>query len=171
MAGFSGFLAAIFEESAEQFGGFGFEDAFIDGNTMVEVVVGGYVVEAACVTGLGIRGSVDEAIDAGGVGGAGAHGAGFEGRVEGAARQAPAARGGGGAADSEEFGVGRGVSRGLALVGGDGQDLPSSRDDGPHGDLAALGCALCCFEGAPHHGQVRGAEIFGFCAHGVDDSK
>ncbi len=77
--GFSGFPAAIPEESAEQFGGFGFEDTFIDGNTMVEVAIRRYVVEGTRVTGLGIRGGVDEAVYAGGVGGAGAHGAGFQG--------------------------------------------------------------------------------------------
>ena len=73
----SGFLAAIPEESAQQFGGFGLEDAFLDGNIVVELAVRGYVVEGACVTGLGIRGGVDEAINTSGMGGAGAQGTGL----------------------------------------------------------------------------------------------
>ncbi len=63
-------------------------------------------------------------------------------------------------ADGEEFGVGCWVFCGLALVGGDGQDLSFFSDHGPHGDLAPLGRALGRYQGATHHGQVRGALIF-----------
>ena len=73
--------APSFEEIAEQFGGFGLERALLDGYGVVEAAVCGCVVEGTCVTGLGVGGGVDEAVDAGGVGGAGAHGAGFQGGV------------------------------------------------------------------------------------------
>jgi hypothetical protein len=102
------------------------------------------------------------------LGGAGAHGAGFQGGVEGAAGEAPAAQGRGGLADREEFGVGGRVFGGLALVGGDGQDLPFSGDHGAHGGLALFGGARGGEQGAAHHGQVRGGLIF---VHRADDSR
>ncbi len=87
---------------------------------MIEAGVCRKVVEGAGGACFGIGGGVDEAIYTGGVEGAGAHGAGFEGNVEGAAGETPASELVGGAADGEEFGVGCRVSRSLALVvGGD----------------------------------------------------
>ena len=88
---------------------------------MVEAGVCGKVVEGAGGACLGIGGGVDEAVYAGGVEGTGAHGAGFEGDVEGAAGETPASELVGGAAYGEEFGVGGRVFRGLALVVGGGE--------------------------------------------------
>ena len=86
-----GVPAAIFEESTQHFCGFGLEEALLDGDRVIEAGVGGGVVEGPGVTGLGIRGRVDEAVHTGGVGGAGAHRARFQGGVEGAAGEPPPA--------------------------------------------------------------------------------
>ena len=93
--------AAIFEEFTEQFGSFGFEDSPFDGDGVVEAAICRDVVEGSGVAGFGIGGGVDEALQARGVGGAGAHGAWFEGRVEGTAGEPPAAQSRGGPANGE----------------------------------------------------------------------
>src|SRR5215208_8257349 len=121
----SGFPATILKEVAEQCGGSFFEKAAFDDEGMIEAGVGGGVVEGACVSGFGIRSRVDQTRETACVGCAGAHGAWFQGDVEGAACKSPAACGGGCPTDGEEFGVGGGVPCSLALVGGDGHDLPS----------------------------------------------
>ncbi len=84
-------VAAVFEEITQQIGGFGFEEALFDGDGVVEAAVCGDVMEGSCVTGLRVGGSVDETTHTGGVGGAGAHRARFQGGVEGASGEAPAA--------------------------------------------------------------------------------
>jgi len=93
--------AAIFEEITEQFGGFGFKDTPFDGDCVVESVICWDIVKRSGVTGFRVGGSVDEAVQARGVSGAGAHGARFQGRVEGAAGEPPAAQSRGGLADGE----------------------------------------------------------------------
>ena len=85
--------AAILEEVAEQCGGTFFEKAAFDDEGMIEAGIGGGVVEGTCVSGFGIRGRVDQTREAARVGGAGAHGARFQGGVEGTACQSPAACG------------------------------------------------------------------------------
>lgn len=100
---------------------------------MVEAGVGGDVVEGSRGSGLGVGSGVDQARDAGGVGGSGAHRAGFERGVERAAGEPPGAEGFGGAAEREYLGVGRGVGRRFTLVGGYGENLPvlgNQRADG-----------------------------------------
>ncbi len=88
---YSGTSTAGAEEFAEQFYGFGLQDAAIDVDGMVEAGIGGDVMEGTCVAGFRVGGGIDEARDPGCVGGAGAHGAGFQCGVEGATGQAPAA--------------------------------------------------------------------------------
>ena len=112
--------AAKLEEVAEQCGGSLFEKAAFDDEGMIEAGVGGGIVEGAGVSGFGIRGRVDQTRETTCVGGAGAHGARFQGGIEGAACQSPAASGGGCTTDREELGVGGGIPCSLALVGGDG---------------------------------------------------
>jgi hypothetical protein len=56
-----GLAAAISEEVTEQRGGVFIEEADFDGEGMVEVNVGGRVVEGTGVAGFGVRGGVDEA--------------------------------------------------------------------------------------------------------------
>src|SRR5215204_5426796 len=166
-------LAPIIEEVAEQCGGFGFEEAASDEYGVVEAGVGRSVVEGTCVSGFGIGGRVDQAREAGCVGGAGAHGARLQGGVEGTACQAPAACSGGCASDGEELCVCGGVPCCLALVGGDGQDLPSPGDDGSDWNLPHLGGILCGEQGAAHHYEIRTFSGVGLdpLVHGADDSR
>jgi hypothetical protein len=171
LACFSRVSAAVFEEILEQFGGFGFEDASFDGDGVVEATICGDVVEGPGVTGLQVGSSVDEATYAGGVSGTRAHGAWFQGGVEGAAGQTPASQSYGGLTDGEELGVGGGVICGLAFVGGDGQNLLSFGDHGTHGNLAPFGGAFGGEEGAAHKSQVGGGRRgYGVLAHENDDS-
>jgi hypothetical protein len=121
---------------------------------MIEAGVGWCVMEGAGVSGFGIRGRVDQTRETACVGGAGAHGAWFQGGVEGAACKSPAPDGGGCPADGEEFGVGGRIPGSLALVGGDGQYLPSPGDDGPDRNLTFVRSILSGEQGAVHHGDV-----------------
>lgn len=169
--GLSGSLATIQEEIAEQCGGSFFEKAAFNDEGMIEAGVGGRVVEGTGVSGFGIRGSVDQTRETACVGGAGAHGAWFQGGVEGAACQSPAACDGGCLTDREELRVGGGIPCGLALVGCDGQDLPSPGDDGPDGNLTLLGGILSREYGAAHHGEVGLRRIVcQWLRHEADDS-
>ncbi len=146
--------ATILEEVAEQSGGTFFEKAAFDEDGVIEAGIGGDVVESASVPGFGVWGGVDQTGEAARVCGAGAHGAWLQGGVEGAPRQAPAARGGGCATDREEFGVGGGISGSLALVACDGQDLPSPGYDGPDRYLSPFGCVFRGEQGTAHHGEI-----------------
>jgi hypothetical protein len=166
-----GFYTAMFEEVSEECGGFGLQHAAVCGEGMVEACVGGGVMEGTGVPGLPIWGGVDEAREAGGVGCSGAHGAGLQGRVEGAADEAPGAEMGGGPPDGQEFGVGGGISLSLAFVGGDGQDLCSPGDDGAHGGLALSGGFAGGREGPAHHGEVLFGVLFKFSRHAADNSR
>jgi hypothetical protein len=78
----------------------------------------------------------------------------FQGGVEGAACQPPAACGGGCTTDREELGVGGGIPCSLALVGRDGQDLPSPGDDSSDRNLALFGGLFSGEQGAAHHADV-----------------
>jgi hypothetical protein len=169
--GFSGSLATIVEEVTEQCGGSFFEEAAFDEGGVVKSGIGEDVVERARVSGFGIRGRVDQAREAACVGGAGAHGAWFQGSVEGAACQSPAARGGGCTTDRQELGVGGGIPCSFALVGGDSKNLPAPGDDGPDGNLTLLGGTLSGEQGAAHHGEVGLRTIvYQWLRHEADDS-
>jgi hypothetical protein len=134
--------AAILEEVAEQCGGAFLEKAAFDDEGMIEAGVGGGIVEGACVSGFRIRGRVDQARETACVDGAGAHGARFQGGVEGTAGKSPAACGDGCATDREEFGVGGGIPCSLTLVCSDGHDLLSPGNDGPDRNLTLFGGLL-----------------------------
>src|SRR5215203_3271755 len=133
--GLPGSLTAILEEVAELCGGAFFEQSAFDEEGVIEAFVGGDVVEGSGVSGFRIRGRVDQARETARVGGARAHGARLQGGVEGATGQAPAACGGGCATNGEEFSVCGWVPGSFALVGGDGQDLPSPGNDSPDRNL------------------------------------
>jgi hypothetical protein len=152
--GFSGSPATILEEVTEQCGGSIFEKAALDAEGMIEAGVGGGVMEGAGVSGFGIRGRVDQTRETACVGGAGAHGAWFQGGVEGTARKSPATDGGGCPADGEELGVRGGISCCLALVGGDCQYLPSPGDNSSNRNLTLVRSILSGEQGAAHHGEV-----------------
>src|SRR5215212_4364547 len=96
-----GSLTAILEELAELCGGAFFEQPAFDEERVIEAIVGGDVVEGSGVSGFGIGGCVDQTRETACVGRAGAHGAWFQGGVEGAARQSPASCGDGCATDRE----------------------------------------------------------------------
>jgi hypothetical protein len=147
----TGSLTAILEEDAELCGGYFFEKPGFDEEGVVEAGIGGDVVESAGVSGFGIGGRVDQTRETACVGGAGAHGAWFQGGVEGASGQAPASNSGGCTTDRKKFGVGSGVSGSLTFVGGNCQDLPSPGDDSPDGNLALFGRALSGEQGQAHH--------------------
>ena len=144
--------ATILEEVAEQTGGFGFENAAFDEDSVIEASVGGDIVEGASVSGFGIRGRVDQTRETGCVGCACAHWARLQGGIEGTAGQAPAACSFGCPTDGEELSVRGWVACSLALVGGDGQDLLSPGDDGPYRNLALTSGVFRGKQGAAHHG-------------------
>jgi len=121
---------------------------------VVEARVSGEIIEGTGGAGFRVRSSVDQTAYACGVEGAGTHGTGFEGSVEGAVGESPATRAGGGATEGEEFGMGGGVFRGLALVVGHCQDFLSPHYHGSDGDFAAFGGPRGLSEGAVHHREV-----------------
>src|SRR5215212_5923565 len=167
----SGSPATILKEVAEQCGGSFFEKAAFDDEGMIEAGVGGGIVEGTCVSGFGIRGRVDQTRETACMGGAGAHGAWFQGGVEGAVCQSPAARGGGCTTDGEELSVGGGIPCSLTLVCGDGQNLLSPGDDSSDRDLALFGGLLSGEQGAAHHGDVGLRRIVcQWRRHEADDS-
>jgi hypothetical protein len=176
--------AALFEEGAKESGGFVAQDSALVGVGVVQTRIGGEVVEGTGGAGFGILGGINEATYASGVKGASAHGAGFEGGVECAAGEAPAAELAGGATEGEELGVGRRVFQCLAFVVGRRQDLSILGDHGADGYLSPLGSQRGLFEGAAHQAQVslcfgprlRCPGLFGFVVwfkflwHGADNS-
>jgi len=91
---------------------------------MIEAALAGDVEDGAGAAGFFVADAEDQSLDAGEGEGAGAHGAGFFGDVEGAAGEAPVAEGVGGLGDGEHFGVGGGVFEEFDLVVGAGDDLP-----------------------------------------------
>ena len=66
--------------------------------------------DRAAGSGFGVGGGVDESTDTGVEDGSGAHGAGFEGGVEGAVFEAVVFEGVAGFAEGDDFGVGGGVA-------------------------------------------------------------
>ena len=114
---------------------------------VVEARICREVVEGTSGACFGIGGGVDEAVYAGGMEGAGAHGAGFEGDVQSAAGETPTSQLTGGAADGEELGVGGRVPRGLALVVGGGEQLIPADYHGANWDFSYLGGSLSLSKG------------------------
>ena len=133
------------EERAALFG----EEAGGDFDLVVELGVVEDAEDRTAGAGLGVGRGVDQACDAGVEDGAGAHGAGFEGDVEGAALvfaflidQAIVGEGAGGVAESDDLCVGGGVVIAQDTVLAASDDLAVVDDDGADGDFArALGGA------------------------------
>jgi hypothetical protein len=61
LRGLSGSSTADAEEFAEQFYGFGLQEAAIDVDGVVKAGIGGDVMEGTCVAGFRVGGCVDEA--------------------------------------------------------------------------------------------------------------
>ena len=163
-------VAAFPEELLEQGGGFRSEEAAFGGDSVVEARIGRGVVKGTRVAGLGVGGRVDEAGEAGGVGCSGAHGAGFESRIEGAAGEAPGAEERCCLSDGEEFGVGCRIIQSFAGVGGDAQGFGAAGDYGSYRHLSPPGGVLGGGEGTAHHRDVGGIALK-LRGHGADNSR
>lgn len=169
-------VAAFREEVAQDFRGLFPEEAAVGEDGVVEACVGGGVVEGAGVSGFGVSGGEDEAAYSSGVKRAGAHGAGFQGGVEGAVGEPPGAEAFGGAAEGEYLGVGGWIPGSFAFVGGDGDYLSVAGDYGAYRDFAVGGGFGGGGQGAAHHGNVLvggcfiGAKLK-FSFHRADNSR
>jgi len=132
--------AALAEEVGEQRAALFGEQAGGDFDAVVKLRVVDDGEYGAAGAGLGVGRGVDEACDAGVEDGAGAHGAGFEGDVEGAAggvlRQAVVGEVARGLAQGDDLGVGGGVVVAEDAVLAAGDDLVLVDDDRADGDLA-----------------------------------
>lgn len=91
--------------------------------------------------------------------GAGAHGAGFFGDVEGHGVETLVSEKVGGLCDGENFGMRSGVSGGLDLVVGGSDDFTIVNDDGPDGDLVLFPCLNCLIEGEAHEELVVAVQL------------
>lgn len=114
-----------------------FEDATFDFADVVVVLrVAGEVEGAAAGTGAQVVGAEDEAVDAGVYQCAGAHGAGFEGDVEGGVAQAVVGECLSRCAQGEDFSVGGGVVVGDGAVMRGSDDFAFDDDERADGDFA-----------------------------------
>ena len=99
----------------------------------------------AAGAGFGVGGGVDEAGDAGVEDRSGAHGAGFEGDVEGAVFEAVVVEVEAGLAEGDDLGVGSGIVVAEDSVLAAADDLVLMDDDGAYRDLAiCLGVVGFC---------------------------
>jgi hypothetical protein len=134
-------LAAGAEEVGEEGAALFGEEAGDDLDFVVELGVVHDGEDGAAGAGFGVGCGVDEARDASMEDGAGTHGAGFEGDVEGAAlvifvEQAVVFEGAAGLAEGYDFGVGGGVVVAENAVLAAGDDFAAVDDDGADGDFA-----------------------------------
>lgn len=98
-----------------------------------------------------VFGAVDEGFDAGLEDGSGAHGAGFEGDVEGAVGESPVVEVLGSCSEGEEFGVAEGVLVAIAAVLGLGDRLALGvEEDCADGDVTGLSGLVGLGEGLVH---------------------
>lgn len=113
------------------------EDAADQLEAVIEFWVVHHVEDGATGTGFGIGCAEDESCDSGVEDGAGAHGAGFERGVQGAAKEAVVGEGVAGFAESDDLGVccGVGASEDAILAAGD-DFTGAGDDDAADGDLA-----------------------------------
>ena len=129
--------AALLEKAAQQFTAFLAQNIPLTFETMIEALVRGQEVEdAAAGTALGVAGAENDAGDAGMDEGTGAHGAGFEGDVEGGGGEAIVAGALAGGAQGANLGVGAGVMGGDGAVPALAQDLAGGDQHRPDRHLA-----------------------------------
>jgi hypothetical protein len=129
--------AALLEETAQQVATFLAQNIPLTFETMIEALVRGQQVEdAAAGATLGVAGAVHDAGDAGMNKCAGAHGAGFEGDVEGGGGEAIVAEALAGGAEGADLSVGAGVMGSDGAVPALAQDLVRGDQHGPDRDLA-----------------------------------
>jgi hypothetical protein len=147
-------VATVFKEGTEESGGFVLQNSALVGVGVIQPPVSGEVVEGAGSAGLRIRGGIDETANTGGVERAGAHGAGFEGCIEGTVSEAPATEFACGATEGEELSVRRWIPEGLTLVVSRCQDLSVLSDYCADGNLSLLGGQRSLLQGVAHQAQV-----------------
>jgi len=130
-------LAAGLEEVAQEGNALGGQQAFFDLHLVVEERGIGGLEFAADAAETEVAGAENQAGDARGHQGAGAHDAGFQRAEEGRAFQAVIAGDGGGFAEGQDFGVRGGVVTGDRRVGAASADFAGgSHQHGADGDLA-----------------------------------
>src|SRR3712207_4210201 len=94
-------VSAVLKEGTEKSSGFVLQNSALVGVGVVQPPVSREIVEGAGSTRLGVRGCVNKATYAGGMERSGAHGAGFEGCVEGTVGEAPTTEFASGATEGE----------------------------------------------------------------------
>ena len=142
------------EEGLEKSGGFGGEDAGCDFDLMVEPRIGEDFEAGAKCAPFGVVGAINDAGNAGLDDGAGAHGARFEGDVEGGAVEAVIFDGLRHFADDDDFRVGGGVVVPDGAVAGADQNGAAMNHDRADGDLASFGGGLRFGESELHEVDV-----------------
>ena len=129
--------SALLEEAAQQVAAFLGQNIPLTIEAMIEALIRGQEVEdAAAGTALGVAGTENDAGDAGMDEGTGAHGAGFEGDVEGGGGEAIVAEALAGGAEGADLSVGAGVMGGDGAVPALAQDLAGGDQHRPDRHLA-----------------------------------
>lgn len=144
------FLPPVAEEIAHDGGAFVGTDAGCHFDAVVQGRVVDDLKQGADGAALWIVAAVDDAVEAAVDDGAGAHGAGLDGDVEGAACEPPTAQGPAGLFNGQELGVSRGAGQGFAQVIGPGNGLFLINDDGAYGNFPDGGGDFCFFYGFAH---------------------
>ena len=138
-------LPFLAEEVLHQLAAVGGEDAADDGGFGVQGA-GGILAVAA----LGVVAAVNDAGHLGPAQGSGAHGARFDGDVEGAVGKVLAAEGVGSGGDGLHLGVGGDVVERLRQVVGTGHDALMADDDAADGDFALVEGPAGLVQGKAH---------------------
>ena len=123
----------MFEEGLHEFATFGFKDAGGDGGLGMESVRGEEVIATLIVLT-----AVDDARDLCPADGAGTHGAGLDGDVEGAIGEVLATKGVGSGGDGLHLGMGSDIAEGLREVVGPRDDAVLAYHHGTDGYLAGF---------------------------------
>ena len=123
---------------------------------MVEARIAAHVVEGPHGPALGVGGAKDAAVHSRVHHEAGAHEAGLQGHVHGAAGEPPAVQGLRGGHHGRELRVGAGVAVGLSAVVGCRHDLAVAHHHGADGHLALLGGLRRLAQGQGHEPLVLG---------------
>lgn len=90
------------------------------------------------IAALGIGGTIDDSVYLGPAEGSGAHHAGFDGDIEGAALEIFSTEKVGGRGDGLHLGMGGDIVEGFGEVGGAGDDAVATHDDGSDGYLVGI---------------------------------